>query len=318
MDLIYEANDAHGKPMQKRLFPSINENTESYTYHSDLGLLSATQFTQPAIIIMEMAIVADLRARQLISPSSSFAGHSLGEYAALINLVEIMPKETAVCIGFYRGLMMQNSVERDQDGRSQFSMCAVDPSRVCKGFSGDELTELVADIATQTGCLLEVVNFNVEDQQYVCAGDLRALSCLGSVLDQVNAQAASGAVVEMDVLVRKCADRARRLPKTLKLARGKATIPLNGIDVPFHSSYLSNGVEAFRNRLYSSIPKDTLEPKTLVGKYIPNLTGKTFEISRSYFEHVLSLTDSAPIKRVLSMVCPSSYHQVSFYRDGIY
>ncbi len=77
MDLVYESTDACGNPVQKPLFPSIHENTESYTYHSDLGLLSAAQFTQPAIIIMEMAIVADLRARQLISPTSAFAGHSL-------------------------------------------------------------------------------------------------------------------------------------------------------------------------------------------------------------------------------------------------
>ncbi len=133
MAMTYNAIDTDGRLIQKQLFPTIGESTETYTHLSDQGLLSTTHFTQPALIIMERAIVADLKARQLVSPTSCFAGHSLGEYAALICLAEIMPLETALSTVFYRGLMMQSTVERDEHAKSEFAMVACNPSRVCEG-----------------------------------------------------------------------------------------------------------------------------------------------------------------------------------------
>ena len=41
-------------------------------------------------------------------------------------------------------------------------MCAVNPSRVSKAFSDAALQEVVDSIATLTGALLEIVNYNVE------------------------------------------------------------------------------------------------------------------------------------------------------------
>ena len=41
-------------------------------------------------------------------------------------------------------------------------MCAVNPSRVSKAFSDTALQEVVDSIATLTGALLEIVNYNVE------------------------------------------------------------------------------------------------------------------------------------------------------------
>jgi fatty acid synthase subunit alpha len=50
-------------------------------------------------------------------------------------------------------------------------------------------------------------------------------------------------------IVKSCLEKAREQQKTegyLKLERGFATIPLPGIDVPFHSRYLWAGVMPFR------------------------------------------------------------------------
>jgi fatty acid synthase subunit alpha, fungi type len=50
-------------------------------------------------------------------------------------------------------------------------------------------------------------------------------------------------------IVKSCYERAKDQQKTeghLKLERGFATIPLPGIDVPFHSRYLWAGVMPFR------------------------------------------------------------------------
>ena len=50
-------------------------------------------------------------------------------------------------------------------------------------------------------------------------------------------------------IVKSCLEKAREQQKIegyLKLERGFATIPLPGIDVPFHSRYLWAGVMPFR------------------------------------------------------------------------
>jgi malonyl CoA-acyl carrier protein transacylase len=74
----------------------------------------------------------------------------------------------------------------------------------------------------------------------------------------------------------------------LEPKRGKATIPLPGIDVPFHSSVLRGGVAEFR--AYLSKRVGAIKPKTLVGKYIPNLVAKPFELTKEYTELVLEAT----------------------------
>ena len=57
---------------------------------------------------------------------------------------------------------MQRAVERDAHNRSNYAMCAVNPSRISKTFSETALREVVDTIATRTSTLLEIVNYNVE------------------------------------------------------------------------------------------------------------------------------------------------------------
>ena len=52
---------------------------------------------------------------------------------------------------------MQNAVVRDKDGRSDFAMVAVNPSRVVpRGFGEPQLTKLVNAIDKLSGKLLQV------------------------------------------------------------------------------------------------------------------------------------------------------------------
>lgn len=81
---------------------------------------------------MEIATYKDLARRGLVSSGSAYAGHSLGEYSALCAIAELLPIEALMSIVFYRGLTMQFAVDRDQDGRSEFGMCAVNPGRLSK------------------------------------------------------------------------------------------------------------------------------------------------------------------------------------------
>ncbi|KAJ2907556.1 fatty acid synthase alpha subunit Lsd1, partial [Coemansia aciculifera] len=84
------------------LFPDITLDSSSYTYRSPTGLLNSTQFTQVALITFAMSAVADLRANSLVQRHASFAGHSLGEYAALSSLSSIVTLEDALDVVFYR------------------------------------------------------------------------------------------------------------------------------------------------------------------------------------------------------------------------
>ena len=177
-----------GEVKSERIFKDITEETNSFTFRSPTGLLSATQFTQPALTLMEKASFEDLKSKGLIPAEATFAGHSLGEYAALASLADVMSIESLVEVVFYRGMTMQVAVPRDELGRSNYGMIAVNPSRVSPTFSQEALEFVVKIVDKKTGWLLEIVNYNVENQQYVAAGDLRALDTLTNVLNFVKLQ----------------------------------------------------------------------------------------------------------------------------------
>ena len=101
-------------------------------------------------------------------------------------------------------------------------------------------------------------------------------------------------------IIRECAKQTEAKSKPLELQRGFATIPLKGIDVPFHSTFLRSGVKPFRSFLLKKINKTTIDPGKLIGKYIPNVTAKPFAITKEYFEEVYKLTNSPRIGNVLA------------------
>ena len=134
MNLTYDVPGAvEGTFERCHAFPDVNDATRSYCHRSPKGLLFATQFTQPALTILEIAAFKDMESRGLVDPQSSFAGHSLGEYSALAAITNFMPFERLLFIVFCRGLTMQAAVQRDEMNRSDFGMVAVDPSRIGKG-----------------------------------------------------------------------------------------------------------------------------------------------------------------------------------------
>ncbi|KAL8690260.1 MAG: hypothetical protein Q9218_004257, partial [Villophora microphyllina] len=159
-----------GEAAQACVIAGLSEDSPSYTFHHERGLLESTQFAQPALTIMEIAAFEDMKSKGLVQENTLFAGHSLGEYAALGAVAEFLPLESLLSLVFYRGLAMQVAMKRDGQGKTDFSMMAVNPERIRKDFKEEAFVELVSLMARETGVLLEVVNFNVEGQQYVCAG----------------------------------------------------------------------------------------------------------------------------------------------------
>ena len=92
------------------------------------------------------------------------------------------------------------------------------------------------------------------------------------------------------------------LPHPIALLRTGATIPLTGIDIPFHSSLLRPGVGTFRRFLTKQIRLEDVVPEQLVGRYVPNLTARPFELSKAYAHEVWELTGSEVLRRFLDEV----------------
>ncbi|KAG0203436.1 3-oxoacyl-[acyl-carrier-protein] synthase [Mortierella sp. GBA30] len=313
MSMRYDQVDQDGSIKSLPLFPGINETTHFYTFQSPNGLLAATQFTQPALTLMEKAAFEDMRSKGLIQGNCAFAGHSLGEYSALAAIGEVLPIESLVDVVFYRGMTMQVAVPRDSVGRSNYGMVAINPSRVSPTFNDSALRYVVDAIARQSNGLLEIVNENVENWQYVAAGELSNLDALSTVLNYLKVQKIDLQKLmetmpleevkkHLSQIIAGALEKvAEKLAKDghIKPERGVATIPLAGIDVPFHSSFLLSGVAPFRTYLAKKINPTFINVPLLTAKYIPNLTAQPFSIEKSYIEGVYNLTSSPRLAKVL-------------------
>ncbi|KAL8685397.1 MAG: hypothetical protein Q9218_007787, partial [Villophora microphyllina] len=171
-------------------------------------------------------------------------------------------------------------------------------------FTEEAFVELVSLVARETGVLLEVVNYNVEGQQYVCAGHLRALWVLSETCNHLyrSPSASSNPSEETEKhlsFIRSILPRCPSSTANIELQRGAATIPLRGIDVPFHSTYLRGGIDSYRKVLEEKIVEGSIDPEKLVGKWIPNVLGRVFETERGFVEEVRERTGSQVLEGLL-------------------
>ncbi|KAI8628002.1 enoyl reductase domain of FAS1 [Xylariaceae sp. FL1651] len=287
------------------IIPDLSQDSTSYTFSEARGLLYSTQFAQPAIILLEKATLEHMRSKGLVQEGATYAGHSLGEYGALSSMVNFVDFKDMLSTGFYRGLMMQYAIPRDKDGHTGYGMMATNPGRVGKHFDDKALRELVRYIAQRSGNLLEIVNFNIEGDQYVCAGHIQNLSCLTQILNAVAEKeippeliteflkASNPEATSFGDTIAQYIARSKNLPLDVEIPRGKATILLNGIDVPFHSARMRFWIPTFRKFFYERVKPEDIRLEQLVGNFIPNLVGKPFSLDKSFIQEAAKITGSA-------------------------
>lgn len=220
---------------------------------------------------------------------------------------------------------MQAAVPRDAQGRSGYAMVAVDPSRISAGKPSrpvyhayllefpltvpnlgcreSHLVTVIDRIRTELGFLIQMVNLNVSGRQYVCAGDKRSLEVLQKVTDRLHAEPrlldSSEAV--MRLVSAKCEAVVGETTVTTKvLLRGKATVPLSGIDVPFHSQLLASMRGLFRLTLEDGIDKSAVRADDLKGTWTPNVTGTPFSTEDDFVKSVHELTGCQNLLRWVS------------------
>ena len=228
------------------------------------GVLFLTQFTQVAMATLGVAQIAEMREAHVLNQRAYFAGHSVGEYNALAAYAHVLSLENVVEIVYRRGLTMHRLVERDAEGNSNYGLAALRPHKM--GLDADSVFDYVQSVAEKSGEFLEIVNYNLAGMQYAVAGTTKGLSALA-------------------------ADAEAKAPGQ------RAFIMIPGIDVPFHSTHLLGGVNDFRTHLDQLLPEEP-DLEVLVGRYIPNLVARPFELTREFAESILQVVDAPIVKEI--------------------
>ena len=133
--------------------------------------LKLTQNTQPAILTVSYAIFSVLKKEYNFDFKSTrfFAGHSLGEYSALV-CADSLEFNDALFLLFERGKSMQEAVPVGKG-----SMIAVLGSKI------DELNNLIKEIKIKGVC--EIANDNAEGQTII-SGDIESVNSLKDILKE--------------------------------------------------------------------------------------------------------------------------------------
>ncbi len=156
---VYERADAALQPLGLSVSKASFEASEED--------LRQTAVTQPAIVTHAVAVLEVLKAKG-VAPSV-VAGHSLGEYAALV-AAGALTLEDAVVLVRRRGLFMQEAVPA---GRG--AMAAV------IGLAPEVVAEACAEAAAATREVCSVANFNAPDQTVV-AGSASGVAKAAEIL----------------------------------------------------------------------------------------------------------------------------------------
>lgn len=166
---LYE-NYSEAKAVFEEASEALGFSMEELCFNASEEELKKTENTQPALLTVSTAAARVLAANG-IEPAAC-AGHSLGEYSALVAAGKISFKE-AVKLVRERGLLMANA---DPEGKG--GMAAV------LGLSEEELKP-VLEKAASAG-VLEAANFNCPGQ-IVISGDKNAVSAAAAFAEEAGA-----------------------------------------------------------------------------------------------------------------------------------
>ena len=155
-------------PKTKLVFEEVEDTTKIEVLKMCLegpeDMLKLTQFQQPCILSVSIAKWQVLKEESGFTPEA-FAGHSLGEYSALV-AAEKLRLDHAARLVYERGRFMQRAVPEGTG-----AMAAV--------LKGDPttLSSLCEDVSKDLGETVQVANFNRPSQQIV-SGTAHAVKTL--------------------------------------------------------------------------------------------------------------------------------------------
>jgi len=138
--------------------------------------LNQTEITQPAMLAADVSVMRIMRELCMTTPYA-LAGHSLGEYAALVG-ANVIDYQDAIKLVAERGRLMQNAVPEGEG-----SMAAI------IGLSDDQVILGCTEVSAEMGKAVEPVNFN-SPGQIVIAGATEAVEKAIEVMKEEGAKRA--------------------------------------------------------------------------------------------------------------------------------
>lgn len=138
--------------------------------------INKTEITQPIMLAADIAVMRVMAEQCMLIPFV-YAGHSLGEYAALV-AAESLDFVDAIKLVYKRGQLMQAAVPEGEG-----AMAAI------IGLSDDPIIQICAQVSEETGAPVEPVNFN-SPGQVVIAGATASVNIAMEKLKEAGAKRA--------------------------------------------------------------------------------------------------------------------------------
>jgi [acyl-carrier-protein] S-malonyltransferase len=184
--------------------------------------LNKTEITQPIMLAADIAVMRVMAQQCMITPMV-FAGHSLGEYAALV-AAESLDYVDAIKLVSRRGQLMQAAVPEGQG-----AMAAI------IGLNDDSIIKICEQVTAEIGTPVEAVNFN-SPGQVVIAGATEAVNRAIELLKDAGAKRALPLPVSVpshSSLMKPAADELEKYLKTVTIKKPKIQV-IHNVDAKSH------------------------------------------------------------------------------------
>ena len=184
--------------------------------------INATEITQPLMLAADIAVMRVMTQQCMLMPIV-FAGHSLGEYAALV-AAEALDFEDAIKLVAKRGQLMQAAVPEGEG-----AMAAI------IGLNDETIINICEQVTAETGSPVEAVNFN-SPGQVVIAGATEAVNKAMELLKEEGAKRALPLPVSVpshSSLMKPAADELAEYLKQVTIKKPKVQV-IHNVDAKSH------------------------------------------------------------------------------------
>jgi len=184
--------------------------------------LNKTEITQPIMLAADIAVMRVMAQQCMLTPMV-FAGHSLGEYAALV-AAESLDFADAIKLVAKRGELMQSAVPEGEG-----AMAAI------IGLADEPVITICEQASSEVGAPVEAVNFN-SPGQVVIAGATAAVNKAMELLKEEGAKRALPLPVSVpshSSLMKPAADELAEYLKTVTINTPKIQV-IHNVDAKSH------------------------------------------------------------------------------------
>lgn len=205
-----------------------------------LEKLNQTEITQPAMLAADIAVMRVMAEQCMLKPFV-LAGHSLGEYAALVAAKSIEFTD-AIKLVAERGRLMQNAVPEGEG-----AMAAI------LNLTDEQILQLCKRAGSETGLVVEAVNFN-SPGQVVIAGHTAAVDLAIELAKEEGAKRALKLPVSVpshSSLMKPAADQLAEILKTINIKTPQIQV-IHNVDAKSHDE--PDAIrEALARQLYNPV-----------------------------------------------------------------